>query len=212
MRYTEARLAKITQEVFLSDMDKGVVDFMPNFDETEKEPVVLPVRVPNLLLNGAEGIAVGMATSIPTHNLNEIVDAVKAYMKNNDITVKELMKYIKGPDFPTGGIVINQDELLNIYETGTGKIKLRGKVEVEQLKGGKANLVITEIPYTMVGANIGKFLNDVVALIENKKAPEIIDVSRSSAARASAIVKFTPSNVNSVGTPKDSSPTEVATH
>ncbi len=188
MRYTEARLSKITQEVFLSDMDKGVVDFMPNFDETEKEPVVLPVRVPNLLLNGAEGIAVGMATSIPTHNLNEIVDAVKAYMKNNDITVKELMKYIKGPDFPTGGIVINQDELLSIYETGTGKIKLRGKVEVEQLKGGKANLVITEIPYTMVGANIGKFLNDVVALIENKKAPEIVDVSNQSSKEGIRIV------------------------
>ena len=188
MRYTEARLAKITQEVFLSDMDKGVVDFMPNFDETEKEPVVLPVRVPNLLLNGAEGIAVGMATSIPPHNLNEIVDAVKAYMKNNDITVKELMKYIKGPDFPTGGIVINKDELLNIYETGMGKIKLRGKVEVEQLKGGKCNLVITEIPYTMVGANIGKFLNDVVALIENKKAPEIVDVSNQSSKEGIRIV------------------------
>ncbi len=188
MRYTEARLAKITQEVFLSDMDKGVVDFVPNFDETEKEPVVLPVRVPNLLLNGAEGIAVGMATSIPPHNLNEIVDAVKAYMKNNDITVKELMKYIKGPDFPTGGIVINQDELLNIYETGTGKIKLRGKVEIEQLKGGKANLVITEIPYTMVGANIGKFLNDVVGLIESKKAPEIVDVSNQSSKEGIRIV------------------------
>ncbi len=188
MRYTEARLAKITQEVFLSDLDKGVVDFGSNFDETEKEPVVLPVRVPNLLLNGAEGIAVGMATSIPTHNLNEIVDAVKAYMKNNDITVKELMKYIKGPDFPTGGIVINKDELLNIYETGTGKIKLRGKVEVEQLKGGKSNLVITEIPYTMVGANIGKFLNDVVTLIENKKAPEIVDVSNQSSKEGIRIV------------------------
>ena len=106
MRYTEARLEKITQEVYLSDMDKNVVDFMPNFDETEKEPVVLPVRVPNLLLNGADGIAVGMATSIPPHNLVEIVDGVKAYMKNNEISVKGLMRYIKGPDFPTGGIVI----------------------------------------------------------------------------------------------------------
>ena len=117
MRYTEARLEKITQEVYLSDMDKNVVDFMPNFDETEKEPVVLPVRVPNLLLNGADGIAVGMATSIPPHNLVEIVDGVKAYMKNNEISVKGLMRYIKGPDFPTGGIVINKDELLKIYET-----------------------------------------------------------------------------------------------
>lgn len=100
-----------------------MVDFVPNFDETEKEPSVLPVRVPNLLLNGADGIAVGMATSIPPHNLCEIVDAVKAYMKNNDITVKGLMKYIKGPDFPTGGIVVNQDDLLSIYEKVSERLK-----------------------------------------------------------------------------------------
>ena len=127
MRYTEARLEKLTQEVFLEDLDKNVVDFLPNFDETEKEPEVLPVRIPNLLVNGAEGIAVGMATSIPPHNLGEVTDAVKAYMKNNDISVKGLMRYLKGPDFPTGGIVINKDELLKIYETGTGKIRLPGK-------------------------------------------------------------------------------------
>lgn len=188
MRYTEARLEKITQEVYLSDMDKGVVDFMPNFDETEKEPVVLPVRIPNLLLNGADGIAVGMATSIPPHNLGEIVDGVKAYMKNSDITVKGLMRYIKGPDFPTGGIVTNKDELLKIYETGTGKIKVRGKVEVEKGKGGKMNLVITEIPYPMVGANIGKFLNDVAGLVESKKAPEIVDISNQSSKEGIRIV------------------------
>ncbi len=115
-----------------------MVNFVPNFDETEKEPEVLPVRVPNLLVNGAEGIAVGMATSIPTHNLGEVIDAVKAYMKNNEISTRQLMKYIKGPDFPTGGIVVNKDDLLDIYETGTGKIKIRGKVEVEDLKGGKS--------------------------------------------------------------------------
>ena len=103
MRYTEARLAKITQEAYLADLDKDIVDFVPNFDETEKEPAVLPVRIPNLLVNGAEGIAVGMATSIPTHNLGEVVDGVKAYMKNDEITTRQLMKYIKGPDFPTGG-------------------------------------------------------------------------------------------------------------
>lgn len=188
MRYTEARLQKITQEVYLSDMDKGVVDFMPNFDETEKEPEVLPVRVPNLLLNGADGIAVGMATSIPPHNLGEIVDAVKAYMKNNDITVKELMKYIKGPDFPTGGIVTNKDELLSIYETGAGKIKIRGKVEVEKGKGGRLSLVITEIPYTMVGANIGKFLNDVASLVETKKTTDIVDISNQSSKEGIRIV------------------------
>ena len=157
MRYTEARLQKITQDVYLSDMDKDVVEFVPNFDETEKEPEVLPVKIPNLLVNGADGIAVGMATSIPPHNLAEVADGVIAYMKNNDITVAELMKYIKGPDFPTGGIIVNQDELLSIYEKGTGKIRLRGKVEIEKGKGGRQLLVITEIPYTMIGANIGKF-------------------------------------------------------
>ena len=157
MRYTEARLAKITQEAYLQDLDKDIVNFVPNFDETEKEPEVLPVRIPNLLVNGAEGIAVGMATSIPTHNLGEVIDGVKAYMKNNEISTRQLMKYIKGPDFPTGGIVVNKDDLLDIYETGTGKVKLRGKVEVEELKGGKSQIVISEIPYTMIGAGIGKF-------------------------------------------------------
>ena len=188
MRYTEARLAKLTQEVFLADLDKNVVDFMPNFDETEKEPEVLPVRIPNLLVNGAEGIAVGMATSIPTHNLGEVVDAVVAYMKNNNITTKELMKYVKGPDFPTGGIVVNKDDLLEIYETGVGKIKLRGKVEVEEMKGGKKRLVISEIPYTMIGAGIGKFLNDVAALVEAKKTTDIVDISNMSSKEGIRIV------------------------
>ena len=188
MRYTEARLAKITQEAFLADLDKDIIDFVPNFDETEKEPSVLPVRVPNLLLNGAEGIAVGMATSIPTHNLGEIVDAVKAYMKNNDISTKQLMKYIKGPDFPTGGIVVNKDELLDIYETGTGKIKLRGKVDVEEVKGGRKKIVISEIPYTMIGAGIGKFLNDVANLIETKKTNDIVDISNQSSKEGIRIV------------------------
>lgn len=188
MRYTEARLAKLTQEVFLADLDKGVVDFAPNFDETEKEPEVLPVRIPNLLVNGAEGIAVGMATSIPTHNLGEVIDAVKAYMKNNAITTKQLMKYVKGPDFPTGGIVVNKDDLLNIYETGSGKIKIRGKVEVEELKGGKKRLVISEIPYTMIGAGIGKFLNDVASLVESKKTNDITDISNQSSKEGIRIV------------------------
>ena len=188
MRYTEARLTKFTQEVCLSDLDKNVIDFGPNFDETEKEPVVLPVRVPNLLVNGAEGIAVGMATSIPTHNLGEVIDAVKAYMKDDAITTKQLMKYVKGPDFPTGGIVVNKDDLLNIYETGQGKIKIRGKVEVEELKGGKKQLVITEIPYTMIGTGIGKFLNDVAGLVESKKTTDIVDISNQSSKEGIRIV------------------------
>lgn len=188
MRYTEARLQKITQEAYLADLDKDVVDFVPNFDETEKEPSVLPVKVPNLLINGADGIAVGMATSIPPHNFGEVIEGVKAYMKNPDITTKEMMEYIKGPDFPTGGIVVNKDDLLNIYETGMGKIKIRGKVEVEQVKGGKERLVITEIPYTMIGANIGKFLNDVYSLVETKKTNDIVDISNQSSKEGIRIV------------------------
>ena len=188
MRYTEARLTKFTQEAYLADLDKDIIDFGPNFDETEKEPLVLPVRVPNLLVNGAEGIAVGMATSIPTHNLGEVIDAVKAYMKNDAVTTKQLMKYIKGPDFPTGGIVVNKDDLPEIYETGQGKIKIRGKVEVEELKGGKKQLVITEIPYTMIGAGIGKFLNDVCNLVETKKTTDIVDISNQSSKEGIRIV------------------------
>ena len=188
MRYTEARLQKITQEAYLADLDKDVVDFVPNFDETEKEPEVLPAKIPNLLINGAEGIAVGMATSIPPHNLSEVIDGVIAYMKNPDINTRQMMEYIKGPDFPTGGIVTNQEDLLAIYSTGVGKIRIRGKVEVEKAKGGRENIVITEIPYTMIGANIGKFLNDVYALVETKKTNDIVDISNQSSKEGIRIV------------------------
>lgn len=188
MRYTEARLEKITQEAYLADLDKDVVDFVPNFDETEKEPQVLPVKVPNILINGAEGIAVGMATSIPPHNFGEVIDGVIAYMKNPDMNTAQMMEYVKGPDFPTGGIVINQSELLSIYATGTGKIKIRGSVEVEKGKGGRDRLIITEIPYTMIGANIGKFLNDVCALVETKKTSDIVDISNQSSKEGIRIV------------------------
>ena len=188
MRYTEARLEKLTQDAFLEDLDKDVVDFIPNFDETEKEPSVLPCRIPNLLVNGSEGIAVGMATSIPPHNLSEVIDAVKAYMLDENITTAELMRYMQGPDFPTGGIVTNKDELLSIYENGAGKIKLRGKVETEKGKNGRTNVVITEIPYTMIGANIGKFLSDVAALAESKKTTDIVDISNQSSKEGIRIV------------------------
>ncbi len=190
MRYTEAKLKKFTQEVYLADLDKGVVDFMPNFDETEKEPTVLPVRVPNVLINGAEGIAVGMTTSIPTHNLGEVIDAVIAYMENNKITTEELMEYMPGPDFPTGGLVVNKSELKDIYSTGTGKIKLRGKVVFEKgkRKSDRNKLVITEIPYTMIGTNIGKFLSDICDLIETKKTTDIVDVSNESSKEGIRIV------------------------
>ena len=188
MRYTEARLSQVTQEAFLSDLDKDVVDFMPNFDETEKEPTVLPAKFPNLLVNGSEGIAVGMATSIPPHNLAEVIDAVKAYMKDETISNEGLMKYIKGPDFPTGGIVINKDELKQIYETGVGKIKIRGKVDVEKGKAGKTYVVISEIPYPMIGANIAKFLMDVAALSEQKKTMDLVDITNQSSKEGIRIV------------------------
>lgn len=188
MRYTEARLQRVTQEAYLADLDKDVVDFMPNFDETEKEPVVLPVKVPNLLINGAEGIAVGMATSIPPHNFGEVIDGVIAYMKNPDINTAEMMEYIKGPDFPTGGMIANKDDLPAIYESGAGKIKVRGRIEVEQMKGGKQRLVITEIPYTMIGANIGKFLNDVGNLVETKATSDIVDITNQSSKEGIRIV------------------------
>lgn len=188
MRYTEARLRKVTEDAYLADLDKDVVDFVPNFDETEKEPEVLPVRIPNILINGAEGIAVGMATSIPTHNLSEVIDGVIAYMKNPDINTAQMLEIIQGPDFPTGGIVTNKDDLLEIYSTGTGKIKIRGKVEIEKLKGGKQAIVIKEIPYTMLGANIGKFLNDVYSLVEKKQTTDITDISNQSSKEGIRIV------------------------
>ena len=188
MRYTEARLERLTQEAFLSDLDKDIVDFVPNFDETEKEPEVLPVRVPNLLLNGAEGIAVGMATNIPTHNLGELIDGVIAYMKNPDINTAQMMEYIPGPDFPTGGIIANQSDLLSIYSTGTGKLRIRGKVEIEKGKSGRTNIVITEIPYTMIGSGIGKFLNDVFSLTERKLTSDITDISNQSSKEGIRIV------------------------
>ncbi len=190
MRYTEARLRKFTQEVYLKDLDKDVVDFVPNYDETDKEPAVLPVRVPNFLINGSEGIAVGMTTSTPPHNLGEVIDAFDLYIGNPDVTVRELMEKMPGPDFPTGGVVINRSELEEIYETGKGKIKIRGKAEFLPAKkrGEKDRIEITEIPYTMLGANIGKFLQDVADLAEKKVFPDISDISNQSGKQGIRIV------------------------
>lgn len=181
MRYTEARLKKFTEEVFLKDLDK-TVNFVPNYDETEKEPEVLPVRVPNLLVNGADGIAVGMSTSIPPHNLGEVVDAAQAFIRNPEISTEELMQLMPGPDFPTGGIIANKSGLKEIYETGVGKIKLRGRFEVElgKRRADKDKLVITQIPYTMIGAGINKFLMDIADLVESKKLPDVVDISNQS--------------------------------
>ena len=176
-RYTEAKLSKFSDDVMLEDLDK-TVDFMPNYDEKLKEPTVLPCRFPNFLLNGSEGIAVGMATNSPSHNLSEICDLIIEYIKNPSITLKSMLKIMKGPDFPTGGIIANMSELPDIYKTGSGKLKLRGKIVYEPAKKSKDKdkLVVTEIPYTMIGDGIGKFMSDVGALVEQKKITDITDI------------------------------------
>lgn len=176
-RYTEAKLSKFTDDVLLMDLDK-TVDFMPNYDEKLKEPTVLPCRFPTFLLNGAEGIAVGMATNSPSHNLSEICDLVIEYVKNPNLKLNKMLSILQGPDFPTGGIIANKSELQEIYKTGSGKLRLRGKVVFEKGKTSrdKDKLVVTEIPYTMIGDGIGKFMADVATLVEQKKLPDITDI------------------------------------
>ncbi len=197
MRYTEARMALIADEM-LTDIDKETVPFMPNFDSTEKEPLYLPAKLPNLLLMGAEGIAVGMATKIPPHNLTEVVDAVIAMIEkaaiakpahkegetdehlsthqltmNSEITTDELMEYIKGPDFPTGGMIYDQQEIKNLYSTGKGRILMRGKTEIEDISGGKSAIIITEIPYQVIKATLVARIAD---LVKEKKVDGISDL------------------------------------
>ncbi len=189
MRYTEARLRKFAEEVYLKDLDK-TVNFVSNYDESEREPEVLPVRVPNLLINGSEGIAVGMSTSIPPHNLGEVIDLVQAYIDRPEMSIQEMMEYLPGPDFPTGGIIANKSGLAEIYETGLGKIKLRGKLEVElgRRRSDKDKLIISEIPYTMIGAGINKFLMDVAELVESRKLTDVVDISNQSSKEGIRIV------------------------
>lgn len=172
MRYTEARLSKLATEL-LRDIDKDTVDFVPNFDESLKEPDVLPSRFPNLLVNGANGIAVGMATSIPPHNLREVIDATVHLIDNKDCTVDNLMKYIKGPDFPTGAMVMGGEGVLNSYRTGRGKLKVRAKANVEDLPRGKKNIIITEIPYQV---NKAKLIEKIAELVKDKKVEGIADL------------------------------------
>lgn len=194
-RYTESRLRKITQENYLADLDKKVVDYVPNYDETEKEPEVLPVKIPNFLINGSEGIAVGMTTSTPSHNLVEVLKAEEYLMDTPGASIEELMDFVKGPDFPTGGIVANSNDLLEIYKTGTGKIRVQGRVTHE--KNRQVNrLVITEIPYTMIGAGIANFLNDVAMLVDSKQIPDIVDISNQSSKEGIKIVLDLKKNVS----------------
>lgn len=172
MRYTEVRMSKLAEEL-LADIDKDTVDFGPNYDEQLLQPLVLPAKLPNLLLNGSSGIAVGMATNIPPHNLGEIVDAIVHQIDNPDITVKELMEYVKGPDFPTGGIICGIAPVEQMYSTGRGQLKIRGKASIEEDKSGKEVIIITEIPYTV---NKRMLIEDIARLVENKTLEGISDI------------------------------------
>ncbi len=174
MRYTEARLS-LGAMALLDHLEKGLIEFVPNFDDSEKEPTVLPAMIPNLLINGTTGIAVGMATNIPPHNPDEVIDGVMAYMDNPEITIPQLMKYIPAPDFPTGGTIINQDDLIRLYETGEGKIRIRSKVDIETGDNGRKNIVITEIPYTVAG-NKTKLVESLATLTKDKVFEEIFDI------------------------------------
>lgn len=174
-RYTEARLSAIAEDVLLSDLDKGVVDFIPNFDNKEKEPTVLPAVIPNILISGTDGIAVGMACKMPTHNLGEVIDAATAMIDNPKMKEEKIFDYIKGPDFATGGIIVNKSELPEIYKNGVGRIRIRGKVKTETGERGKINIVISEIPFTMIGG-IDKFMDTVADLVRAKVMPDVVDI------------------------------------
>ncbi len=174
-RYTECRLAPISEDVLLSDLDKETVDFVPNFDNKEKEPTVLPACIPNILISGTDGIAVSMASKMPTHNLGEVVDACVALIDNPKLKPEKLFEYVQGPDFATGGIIVNKIELPEIYAAGAGKIRVRGRVKAEKGERGKTNIVVTEIPCTMIGS-IDKFMDTVANLARSKVMPDVTDI------------------------------------
>ena len=186
MRYTEARLSE-AGAILLQSVDDNLVEFNPNFDNSEHEPTVLPAMLPNLLINGTTGIAVGMSTNMPPHNPGEVIDGVTAYIDNPDITVDELMKYIPAPDFPTGGTIINNEDLLDIYRTGEGKIRLRGKVETEKGDYGRTNIIITEIPYTVAG-NKTRLVESLSNLLKDKVFDELHEVRDESSKEGIRIV------------------------
>lgn len=174
-RYIEARLSKYADDVMLSNLNQNTIDFVPNYDNTTVEPTVLPSTIPNILIGGTEGIAVGMASKMPTHNLGEVIDATIAMIDNPKIADSEIMEYIKGPDFATGGIIVNKSELAEVYKTGQGRIRIRGRVKVTDGDRGKKNIVITEIPQPMIGA-IDSFMDTVAELSRSKVMPDVIDI------------------------------------
>jgi len=186
-RYTECRLAPFSEDVLLTDLDKDTVEFIPNFDNKETEPTVLPACIPNILVSGTDGIAVGMASKMPTHNLGEVIDACVAMIDNPKIKEEKLFEYVKGPDFATGGIIVNKSELPSIYSAGAGKIRIRGRVKAEKGERGKINLVISEIPYTMIG-DIDKFMDSVADLVRSKVMPDVTDIKNFSGKEGIRIV------------------------
>lgn len=165
MRYTEIRLSRFA-DALMADLDKETVDYVPNYDETETAPFVLPTRIPNLLVNGSSGIAVGMATNIPPHNLNEIIDATLALIDNSDLTVEELMRYVPGPDFPTAGIINGRNGIIQAYKTGRGRIYVRAKVDIEVTKSGRSQIIVSELPYQV---NKARLLEKIDELVHEKK-------------------------------------------
>ena len=189
MRYTEARLSKISMEL-TADINKDTVDFMPNFDETEKEPVVLPARFPNLLVNGTSGIAVGMATNIPPHNLREVIDAVVRIIDNkiadkDETTMEEILEIIKGPDFPTGGEILGTRGIEEAYRTGRGKIRVRAVTNIETMPNGKSRIIVTELPYMV---NKARLIEKIAELVRDKKVDGITDLSDQSSREGMRIV------------------------
>ncbi len=192
MRYTEARLAKITMEL-LADINKNTVDFVPNFDETLKEPSVLPSRYPNLLVNGSSGIAVGMATNIPPHNLGEVIDAVVELIDNPDCTIDDLMGHVKGPDFPTGGVIMGKEGIRETYRTGRGKIIVRSKTEIEEMAGGRSRIIVYEIPYQV---NKSRLIKKIADLVKDKKVDGISDLRDETDRTGTRIVIETKKDVN----------------
>ncbi len=192
MRYTEAKMEKITLEI-LKDLKKNTVDFIDNYDGSEKEPKVLPTRIPNLLVNGTTGIAVGMATNIPPHNLGEVIDGYIAYIKNPDIELEEMMEYIKGPDFPTGGIVLGQSGIVSAYRTGRGIIRVKAKTEIKEMANGKKQIIIKEIPYQV---NKTTLIDRIAELAKNKKIEGITDLRDESSLKGMRVILELRKDVN----------------
>src|SRR5437764_5037928 len=175
MRYTECRLSKIATEM-LRDIDADTVDFKPNYDESRREPEVLPARLPNLLLNGSAGIAVGMATNMPPHNLGETIDALIALIDEPDLDIERLMKHVRGPDFPTGGIILGRDGIREAYRSGRGRIVVRARAHVEELRGGRTAVVVTELPYGVKKGGDGGVIRKIADLVNDGALTEIADL------------------------------------